>query len=1030
MKRKEETHEKFRSAHSRYGLALAAALAAVLFRWVLNPVLGPRIPYLTIYPAMMIVAVTLGARPALVTTLLGLLLIEVFFGEPTGRTTLTASLGVRFAILLLTSLYVGRVGETLRAAREHAKAEAAAARQAEDALRQSELKYRIVAENPYAWEFWLSPEGKYIYISPTCKRITGHDAEQFIQDADLRRKIIFPEDLPIFDRHRQEEAGGEEVIGNEIQYRVVHPDGSLRWVGHVCRRVFDNEGRFLGIRGTDRDISERKRMEEELRKSRDELEIRVQKRTAELTLEIEERKRVEEALRKSEKELRYLSSELLAAQEKERKEIAGDLHDNIWQTLGTINFIIRSLSSRQTNGTLVVSKQEANTVISSIGDVIKKIQTLQGDLWPPILENIGILATIDWYCREFRKNHAGISIEKQIDVTEAEVPAPIKIVIYRLMQEALENVEKHSGASRAQLSLKKDGERIAFAVKDNGRGFDFEQILFRTRPWVGFGLASTKERVEHSGGMFDVRSEHGAGTTLQASWPLKDADQGITDRRPIFQTSEEPEPFRRVTEAISDWVYSFRVEPDGKIVWDWITPGFGIVTGYSNDVDLTRILHPEDREIVEERFRYIKTLRPHVSEYRILTKKGETCWVRDSINPVADPLHPGTIKVVGAVQNITERKRAEGALQEAKKHPEIHIQERMVELGKTMELVQTERQRFRDALDRLPAYLVLLSQDYHVPFANRFFEERFGKAEGRRCYDYLFNRTEPCENCETYKALKTNAPHRWEWTGPDGRNYDIYDFPFTDVDGSRLIMEVGLDITERKRTEAQLNESEKQLRFFASQCLTVQETERKRIAGELHDSIAASLGAIKFSLEKTVGQMEEGRATSHSLNSIIPMVGQTIEEVRRIMADLRPAMLDDLGIVTTLRWFCREFQKTYSHIRVDSEIGISEGDVPDPLKTPIYRISQEAMNNIAKHSKATRVTLSFQKGEHGIDLTIRDNGQGFDPESIRRGLGLSTMRERAELSGGSYQIESIQEEGTLVRASWPCPNSLSPETAS
>jgi PAS domain S-box-containing protein len=128
-------------------------------------------------------------------------------------------------------------------------------------------------------------------------------------------------------------------------------------------------------------------------------------------------------------------------------------------------------------------------------------------------------------------------------------------------------------------------------------------------------------------------------------------------------------------------------------------------------------------------------------------------------------------------RDITERKRAE-------------------------EAVQAERQRFSNVLDELPAYLVLLSPDYHVPFANRFFRERFGESGGRRCYEYLFNRTAPCEVCETYSVLKTNAPHRWEWTGPDGRNYDIYDFPFRDTDGSILIMEVGFDITERKRAEA------------------------------------------------------------------------------------------------------------------------------------------------------------------------------------------------------------------------------------
>ena len=73
-------------------------------------------------------------------------------------------------------------------------------------------------------------------------------------------------------------------------------------------------------------------------------------------------------------------------------------------------------------------------------------------------------------------------------------------------------------------------------------------------------------------------------------------------------------------------------------------------------------------------------------------------------------------------------------------------------------------------LETLPAYVVLLTPDYHVPFANRFFRERFGESHGKRCFEYLFNRTEPCEICDTYKVLKTNAPQRWEWTGPDGRN--------------------------------------------------------------------------------------------------------------------------------------------------------------------------------------------------------------------------------------------------------------------
>ena len=101
-------------------------------------------------------------------------------------------------------------------------------------------------------------------------------------------------------------------------------------------------------------------------------------------------------------------------------------------------------------------------------------------------------------------------------------------------------------------------------------------------------------------------------------------------------------------------------------------------------------------------------------------------------------------------------------------------------------------------------YVCLLDADYRMPFANRNFRENFGESQGRRCYEFLFNRTEPCEICETYTAMKTGAPHHWYWTGPNGRDYDIYDFPFSDTDGSRLILEMGIDITERNKAEEKL----------------------------------------------------------------------------------------------------------------------------------------------------------------------------------------------------------------------------------
>ena len=189
----------------------------------------------------------------------------------------------------------------------------------------------------------------------------------------------------------------------------------------------------------------------------------------------------------------------------------------------------------------------------------------------------------------------------------------------------------------------------------------------------------------------------------------------------------------------------------------------------------------DDQEVIASGQAKIDIIEP------MQTPEGER-WFQTGKVPCRDA-HGNITGVIGFALDITERKRAEAVLRESQARAKVE------------EAVRAERQRLQAVLNMLPAYLVLLRPDYHVAIANRFFEERFGKHEGRRCYEYLFQRTTPCENCQSYKVLKTNEARCWEWTGPDGREYDVHDFPFTDTDGSTLILEVGLDITERKRAE-------------------------------------------------------------------------------------------------------------------------------------------------------------------------------------------------------------------------------------
>ena len=186
-----------------------------------------------------------------------------------------------------------------------------------------------------------------------------------------------------------------------------------------------------------------------------------------------------------------------------------------------------------------------------------------------------------------------------------------------------------------------------------------------------------------------------------------------------------------------------------------------------------------------------------------------------------------------------------------------------------------------------------------------------------------------------------------------------------------------MEITQQKELEKHQRISKLQLHIMASKLFDAQENERKRIAAELHDGIGQYLTAIKFKLEKVIQDSEVNRLQSDSLRSLIPLLKSATEETRRIAMGLRPSILDDLGLKATVNWFCREYQSVYPSIKLEPHIVVPESKLTEKLKTVIYRILQESLNNVAKYSGATHVYIHLKVIENKIELLIEDNGVGF-----------------------------------------------------
>jgi len=329
-----------------------------------------------------------------------------------------------------------------------------------------------------------------------------------------------------------------------------------------------------------------------------------------------------------------------------------------------------------------------------------------------------------------------------------------------------------------------------------------------------------------------------------------------------------------------------------------------------------------------------------------------------------------------------------------------------------------------------------LAAAYHLPHSLEA-GGRAAMAGSCRCLDLLVEHqlTEPVNVVQCMRLEQVGAPGRHASvplrtsTGiaglmnlvlPAGRLFGHRELALLATVGG----EVGLAI-EKAQLLDELAAKERVRAELIKRLLTAQEDERRRIARELHDEAGQSLSALIVSLDMARGAADAGQAqTADALTRLKELAETTLEEVRKLIYDLRPTVLDDLGLVAALRWLAHS-QLEPRDIAAEFQIRLGNTRLDPVVETALFRVAQEAMSNIVKHAGATRVTLGLEALPNAVRLRISDNGRGFEPDGerpfdpLRGGLGLGGMRERAALIGGTVRISSGEGRGTEVVAELP-----------
>lgn len=430
-------------------------------------------------------------------------------------------------------------------------------------------------------------------------------------------------------------------------------------------------------------------------------------------------------------------------------------------------------------------------------------------------------------------------------------------------------------------------------------------------------------------------------------------------------------------------------------------------------------VHPDDyRRCLNTYVSAFERREPFVLEYRLRHRSGSYRWILDRGVPQFNS--DGTfIGYTGGAIDTHDRKLAEQELRES--------EERERKAAKFNQAVMASMGEGLYTLDSQGMVT------YINPAAERMFGWSSGELLGRKMHDVTHYRHPdgtpfPAAECAGLRVLQKGiilSAHEDFFIRKDGTLFPVVYSSSPITSGEKVVglVVVFRDVTARKQAHEDLHRSEEALRTLAARLQAVREEERTELAREIHDELSGTLTALKMDLSLLPDRAAKGhRPFLEKVSSMSALIDRTLARVRSIVSELRPAVLDQFGLLAAIEWQVAEFQDR-SGIACEVHLPIElEQIAPSPeLATALFRILQEALTNVARHARAHRVVVNLRKEAGSVILTVQDDGKGIEDEAIhaRDSIGLLGMRERALSLGGATEVTRLPEGGTLVRVRIP-----------